>query len=195
VVKSNLIAGYTYYLSYASTSALACPNNDPIVVISNTNPIAVGSILTDENGGSLSYPFYYSDGTNWYDVYSNSSEQTYVLSTGSCASTTLTINWSNNFITTGTNNLQILKNGNLIVDQYGQSSGSFSVESTDLITYALYSTTPDFTQAIVSVDSFGPNTRDDCNFNNAYASNTGGFYFTSNGTIDGITTNYIDGCP
>jgi hypothetical protein len=281
VVKSNLVAGYTYSFSYASTSALACVNNDPITIISNTNPIGVGSILSLSDGSQAFFPYFYSDGSNWYYADGNGSEQTIVQSTAACGSVntasvfmnsnvdypygyqtsaeactlggvtgvvetvyytgslgngtilyfspsltnvfdadgsfgwywisgysfqysgsiynygtcSLFVNWTNNFITTGTNHLQILKNSNLIVDQYGQGTGSFSVVSTDLITYALYSTTPDFTQAIVSVDSFGPNTRDDCNFNSAYASNTGGFYFTSNGTIDGITTNYIDGCP
>jgi hypothetical protein len=73
-----------YYLSYASTSALACLNNDPITIISNTIPIGVGSILTDANGAQAGYPFYYSNGTNWYYADSNSFEQTIVLSTGSC---------------------------------------------------------------------------------------------------------------
>lgn len=84
VVKSNLIAGFTYYFSYATTSALACPNNDPIAVVSNTNPIGVGSILSNPDGSQAAYPYYYSDGTNWYFADSNASEQTVVQSTGSC---------------------------------------------------------------------------------------------------------------
>jgi hypothetical protein len=283
VVKSNLVAGYTYSFSYASTSALACANNDPITIISNTNPIGVGSILSTADGAQAPYPYFYSDGSNWYYADGNGSEQTIVQSTAACGSvntavvfmnsfvdypygyqtsaeactlggvtgysisvyytgtlgngtilyfspsltnvfdadgsfgwywisgysfqysgsiynygacpTSFTINWDNNFISTGTNNLQILKNGSLVVDQNGQGNGSFSVVSTDLITYGLFSTTPNFTKAIVSVNTFGPDSRDDCNFNSAYASNTGGFYFSANGTIDGITIDYIDGCP
>lgn len=76
----------TYYFSYASTSATACLNNDPIQIISNTIPIAVGSILTLPNGGNVFSPYYYSDGTNWYYVDGNMSEQTEVMSTGACAS-------------------------------------------------------------------------------------------------------------
>ena len=72
----------TYYFSYASTSATAWLNNDPIQIISNTIPIAVGSILTLPNGGNVDSPYYYSDGTNWYYVDGNMSEQTEVMSTG-----------------------------------------------------------------------------------------------------------------
>jgi hypothetical protein len=74
-----------YYLSYNDTSALACVNIDPITVISNTIPIGVGSILTYTYGALVPYPYYYSDGSNWYYVDINGSEQTEVMSTGSCA--------------------------------------------------------------------------------------------------------------
>jgi hypothetical protein len=74
-------------------------------------------------------------------------------------------------------------------------SGSFSVVATDVITYSLYSTTPDFTQATISVNTYGTGTVSDCNFSSALAVDNVGVSFTANGTIDGITDNYVDGCP
>jgi len=195
VVKYNLVAGFSYFLSYSSTQGVACINNDPIEIISNTNPIGVGSILNNADGSQAFYPYYYSDGTNWYYADGNDIEQTIVQSTGSCAPTSFTINWDNNFITTGTNQLEIYKNGTLIVNQSGQGNGSFSIIATDIITYTLSSTTPNFTYALISVNTSGPGTVSDCNFNSAYASETGGISFNSNTTIDGITIDYIDGCP
>jgi len=98
-------------------------------------------------------------------------------------------------VTTGTNLLQIFKNGTGIVYQEGLGSGSFSVVATDVITYSLYSTTPDFTQATISVNTYGTGTVSDCNFSSALAVDNVGVSFTANGTIDGITDNYVDGCP
>jgi hypothetical protein len=118
--------------------------------------------------------------------------------TTTTTSATFTITWSNNFITTGTNNLQIYKNGTLIVDQSGQSSGnSFTVTSSDVITYNLSSTTPNFTYARIYVEEASSPIDDisDCNFNSAYVVNSTGVSFTANGTIDGITIDYVDACP
>lgn len=136
------------------------------------------------------------DGFNYFSLggYSFGADVSVVTEYQPCP-VSYTINWTNNNITTGTNNLQISKNSSLIVNQNGLGSGSFSVISTDVITYSLSSTTPNFTSATISVNSFGPNTVSDCNFNSAYASNLTGITFAANGTIDGITVDYVDGCP
>jgi hypothetical protein len=223
VVKSNLTAAsllpysYTLYLSNIDgnayigfdTSGQACASTFSVTVYSNSSSIAIGTALYYDAYGtetlvaaatSIDCPStqnYFRIGNNFITFQPRVALQCdgYIInSIGTCI-ISYTINWDNNFITTGTNNLQILKNGILIVNQNGQGNGSFSVVSTDLITYALSSTTPNYTKAIVSVNSFGPDSRDDCNFNSAYASNTGGFYFSANGTIDGITIDYIDACP
>jgi hypothetical protein len=109
------------------------------------------------------------------------------------APTSFTISWTNNSVTTGTNNLQIYKNAILIVDQFGLGSNSFSVISTDEITYSLTSTTPDFTEVQIIDSVHG--TISDCGFNSATITELTGVYYTSNATIDGVTTNYTDGCP
>jgi len=103
-----------------------------------------------------------------------------------------TISWTNNFITTGTNNLIIYKNGDIIVDQFGQGNNSFSVTSSDLIAYTLTSTTPDFTDVQIIDSVYG--TVSNCAFNSSSVLG-GGVYYSSNATIDGVTTNYIDACP
>ena len=109
------------------------------------------------------------------------------------SSSSFTISWTNNSITTGTNNLQIYKNAILIVDQFGLGSNSFSVESTDEITYSLTSTTPDFTEVQIIDSVYG--TISNCGFNSSSVSQTIGVTYSSNATIDGVTTNYTDGCP
>jgi len=106
---------------------------------------------------------------------------------------TFTINWSNNNITTGTNNLIIYNNGNIIVDQFGLGSGSFSVLSTDVIAYSLSSTTPDFTDVQIIDSVHG--TIVNCGFNSSSVLLVGGVSYSTNATIDGVTTNYVGGCP
>jgi hypothetical protein len=104
-----------------------------------------------------------------------------------------TINWTNNDITTGTNTLNIYKNSSPIVNQSGLGSGSFSVNSGDVITYDLSSTTPDFTEVQI-IDSVYV-TISNCGFNSSSVSRTIGVTYSSNATIDGVTTNYISECP
>jgi hypothetical protein len=87
-----------YYFSYQSTSVLACLNNDPITILSNTIPIGVGSIITDANGAQAPYPYFYSDGTNWYYVESNAFEQTIVVSTAACGSVNTAVVFMNSFV-------------------------------------------------------------------------------------------------
>jgi hypothetical protein len=110
-------------------------------------------------------------------------------------SSTFTINWTNNSLVTGTNQLQILKNGNSEVNQSGLGSGSFSVLSTDVITYTLYVTSPDYSEAYISVNSGGADSVIDCSFNYAFAFKNPGVTFSANATIDGFATNYVDQCP
>jgi hypothetical protein len=102
-----------------------------------------------------------------------------------------TISWINNSVTTGTNTLTIYKNGNVEVSQAGLGSGSFSVLSTDVITWSLFSTTPDFTKVNVFVN-FTPTTS--CGFNSATVQDLIGITFTDNGTITGETEN-LGECP
>lgn len=87
-----------YSFSYASTSALACVNNDPITILSNTIPIGVGSILSDANGAQAPYPYFYSDGSNWYYAEGNAFEQTIVVSTAACGSVNTATVFMNSFV-------------------------------------------------------------------------------------------------
>jgi hypothetical protein len=109
------------------------------------------------------------------------------------APTSFTISWTNNSVTTGTNILTIYKNSTLIVNQSGLGSNSFSVISTDVITYELTSTTPDYTEVQIIDSVHG--TISSCGFNSANVAETTGVSYTANATIDGVTTNYTDGCP
>jgi len=76
---------YTHSFSYNSLLANKCVNNDPITIISNTNPIVVGSLLFLSDYSQAFYPYYYTDGTNYYYADTNASEQTEVMSLGSCS--------------------------------------------------------------------------------------------------------------
>jgi Fe-S cluster biogenesis protein NfuA len=109
------------------------------------------------------------------------------------APTTFTINWTNNSVTTGTNNLKIYKNASIIVDQSGMGSNSFTVIASDVITYELTSTTPDFTNVEIIDSVHG--TIANCGFNSSAVSETTGVSYTTNATIYGVTTNYVEGCP
>jgi hypothetical protein len=73
--------------------------------------------------------------------------------------------------------------------------GSFSVYSTDVVTFSLYSSTPDFCDATVSVNSYGSGTVSNCSYSSATAQDLVGITFNAAGTIDGITSNYEYGCP
>ena len=106
---------------------------------------------------------------------------------------TFTISWTNNFINTGTNTLNIYKNTVLIVNQSGQGSNSFSANSNDVITYDLTSTTPDFTEVQIIDSVHG--TISNCGYQSASVAETTGLSYTANSTIDGVTTNYVGGCP
>jgi hypothetical protein len=75
---------FSHSFSYNSLLANKCVNNDPITIISDTDPIVVGSLLFLSDYSAAFYPYYYTDGTDWY--YADSvSEQTEVLSKGVCA--------------------------------------------------------------------------------------------------------------
>ena len=72
-------------------------------------------------------------------------------------------------------------------------SNSFSVNSGDVITYELTSTTPNFTEVQIIDSVYG--TISNCASNSSSVSRTIGVTYSSNATIDGITTNYIAECP
>lgn len=76
---------FSHSFSYNSLLANKCVNNDPITIISNTNPIVVGSLLYLSDYSQAFYPYYYTDGSNWYYANANLSEQTEVISKGTCA--------------------------------------------------------------------------------------------------------------
>jgi len=105
------------------------------------------------------------------------------------------IAWSNNNITTGTNVLDIWVNDVNVVNQEGLGGGSFSVYNTDIVTFRLYSSTPDFCEATVSVNSYGSGTVSNCSYSSVTAQDLVGITFNAAGTIDGITSNYEFGCP
>jgi hypothetical protein len=79
------------------------------------------------------------------------------------------------------------------VDQEGLGSNSFSITSSDVITYQLISTSPDFTEVQIIDSVYG--TISNCGFNSSSVSRTIGVTYSSNATIDGVTTNYISECP
>ena len=89
--------------------------------------------------------------------------------------------------------MNIYKNSNLIVNQSGQGSNSFSVNSNDVITYDLTSSTPDFTEVQIIDSVHG--TISNCGYGNSSVAETTGLSYTANSTIDGVTTNYVGGCP
>ena len=63
----------------------------------------------------------------------------------------------------------------------------------DVITYDLTSSTPDFTEVQIIDSVYG--TISNCGFNSSSVSRTIGVTYSSNATIDGVTTNYITECP
>jgi hypothetical protein len=87
--------------------------------------------------------------------------------------------------------LRIYKNGSLIVEQNGLGSGSFTVVSTDTVAYELSASTPDYTNVAIYDSVHG--IINNCNYNFAYVG-SGDVSYTSNATIDGLTTNDIFGC-
>jgi hypothetical protein len=89
--------------------------------------------------------------------------------------------------------LNIYKNSSLIVNSPGSGSNSFSVNSGDLITYELISTSTDYTEVQIIDSAYG--TISNCGLNSSSVSRIIGVTYSSNATIDGVTTNYIDGCP
>jgi hypothetical protein len=89
--------------------------------------------------------------------------------------------------------LKIYKNSSLIVNQFGLGSNSFSITSSDVITYELISTSPGYTGVQIIDSVYG--TISNCEFNSSNVSRTIGVTYSSNATIDGVTTNYIAECP
>jgi hypothetical protein len=110
---------------------------------------------------------------------------------------TYNISWTNNSLTTGTNQLEIYKNGTLIVNQGGLGSGSFTVVATDVITYNLSVTSPNFSYGRIYVEQGGSPIDDisNCGFNSTFVNNSVGVSFTGSGTIDGIAIDYESECP
>jgi hypothetical protein len=72
-------------------------------------------------------------------------------------------------------------------------SNSFTVIASDVITYELISTTPDYTNVEIIDSENG--TISNCALNSSTVSNLSGVSYTGNATIDGVTTNYVDSCP
>ena len=104
-----------------------------------------------------------------------------------------TITWSLTDVTTGTANMQIYKNGNLIVNQSGNGNGSFTVTGSDVVYSTLYGTSPDFTYVDINDSVYG--VVSDCNFNSAFVNTNPGYTYTTDASIDGVAINYIIECP
>jgi hypothetical protein len=134
------------------------------------------------------------DGFNYFSLggYSFGVDVATVIEYTVCTTASYTISWSLTDVTTGTANLQIIKNGSVIVSQSGDGSGSFSVISSDLITYSLYATSPNFTYAEINDSVYGSIA--DCSFNSAFVNNFPGNSYSSNATINGIAIDYVDSC-
>lgn len=143
------------------------------------------------------------DGFNYYSLggYSFALDVNAVVEYEVCAAPTTTtttaasytISWSLTDVTTGYATLEIVKNGSTIVSQSGDGSGSFSVISSDVISYNLSATSPNFTYAEINDSVYGTIT--DCNFNSAFVNNFPGNSYSSNASINGIAIDYVDGCP
>ena len=65
--------------------------------------------------------------------------------------------------------------------------------ASDVITYELTSTTPNFTEVQIIDSVHG--TISNCALYGSSVSQTSGVSYTGNATIDGVTTDYIDACP
>jgi hypothetical protein len=102
---------------------------------------------------------------------------------------------------TGTSNLLIYVNGSTVVDSSTSSiyspSGNITVNSTDVITYSLSGTSPDFCENKVVVNNGGGVVifNADCGFGGSLISDASGFSLSENLTLNATTTNFVDSCP
>jgi hypothetical protein len=103
------------------------------------------------------------------------------------------IDWSLSNFPDGFINLIVYLNGNPIVNDSGGGSGSFNINSSDVVYYTISATSPDFTNVQLSDTAKGGIS--DCGFGSAFASNFPGNTYSSNASLFGFAINYIDGCP
>lgn len=215
VVKSNLTAAsllpYSYTIFYSirdgdaiegfNTSGEACAASTySDTVYSSSSTIGVGTALYFDAYGTepviATIIQYYRIGSNYITFETLPppyvSGGNVINSIGTCV-ISYTISWSLTDVTTGYATLEIVKNGSAIVIQSGDGSGSFSVTSSDVISYNLSATSPNFTYAEINDSVYGAIT--DCNFNSAFVNNFPGNSYTSNASINGVAIDYVDGCP
>ena len=116
---------FSHSFSYNALLANKCVNNDPITIISDTDPIVVGSLLFLSDYSQAFFPYYYTDGTDWYYADTNVSEQTEVMSLGSCVSTA-TLSWT--YSETGGANaeMRIYVNSVAVETRTTTSSGTYT---------------------------------------------------------------------
>ena len=169
----------TYYFTGGGNTIDSCVNNDPVLIISNTIPIGVGSILTFSNGAAVNNPYYYSDGNNWYYVELNVSEQTEVIEIGSCTTTSTT--------TTTTTSAPVP----YTIDSFGQGSSNDACTNGNP-TISVYAT-PENNVPIVGMIFY-----DSASLTTAYVGGSGWRKFTNGSTnyagevdTNGELTNYV----
>ena len=123
---------FSHSFSYNSLLANKCVNNDPITIISNTDPIVVGSLLSLSDYSQAFYPYYYTDGTDYYYADSNLSEQTEVLSLGSC-SATATLSWTYSETGGANGQMRIYVNSVNVISSTTTGSGTWTLYEGDTV--------------------------------------------------------------
>ena len=112
------------------------------------------------------------------------------------APTTYNLQWIHTTPTTGTGYLYIYKNG--LTEVYADASTSGTIvglTTSDVITYSLSGTSPDFTNASVTILGGHTESLVDCSMGSALVSNPTGFTITAATNLESSVTNHIGACP
>ena len=112
------------------------------------------------------------------------------------APTAYNLQWIHTTPTTGTGYLYIYKNG--LTEVYADASTSGTIvglTTSDVITYSLSGTSPDFTNASVTILGGHTESLVDCSMGSALVSNSTGFTITAATNLESSVTNHIGACP
>jgi len=112
------------------------------------------------------------------------------------APTTYSLQWIHTTPITGTGYLYIYKNG--LTEVYADTSTSGTIvglTTSDVITYSLSGTSPDFTNASVTILGGHTESLVYCSMGSALVSNTTGFTITAATNLESSVTNHIGACP